>query len=349
MRNMKVFIFGAGASVGSQDRYYDINTVRAPLVNELFDERYSPYAEKIGISKEEQSEYREEIRSSNKSLEEWLTARWIKMDDINNPPKKQREQKFFGRLTYYIWWLLQNVSNTYSSENAYNLFLKKVIDDDEPFGVINFNYDTLLDRAYEKEGIVLGGNIQNYINNKYIKPHGSVNWLLRMRDTDQRMDLHEHNIDISVRLSRATSQMYKKDPISIKKVIVHSPTNVAFNSLKNIFVTHDSEKEFYYPLILLPLSSKLYDHIEGFKQKIIEEGKELLSQANEVYLIGYRAEDDVIKEMFEDIYIGAKLNIVGENTADAIFKNIKKWKPSIREGEKYRSGFENFAYNYIRS
>jgi hypothetical protein len=111
---MQVFIFGAGASQASQQSPFglNVNSARAPLVDQLFDPRYGDCARNI-LSDEDFQEARLGVQSG--SLEKWLTQRWEQIESRNLEITKISERTFFGRIYFYIWTLLQRVSTTYDS------------------------------------------------------------------------------------------------------------------------------------------------------------------------------------------------------------------------------------------
>ena len=177
---MKIFIFGAGASLASQGP--NPQSRIAPLVDQLFDPRYGDCATDI-LSDEDFQEARSAAEKAG-SLEKWLTQRWERIQSLREDITKTAEKAFFGSICFYIWNLLQKVSTTYSARNGYNLFTRKLKDRDEPFGLISFNYDTLLDRAVTHQFGVPLISLDSYLKVHLIKPHGSVNWLLMKRNND---------------------------------------------------------------------------------------------------------------------------------------------------------------------
>src|SRR2546421_4691879 len=57
--------------------------------------------------------------------------------------------------------------------------IRKTVEIEEAFGSVSFNYDTLLDKAIDREcECDLYGSLDNYIKSRLIKPHGSVNWFI---------------------------------------------------------------------------------------------------------------------------------------------------------------------------
>lgn len=251
----------------------------------------------------------------------------------------------------YIWLTLINVSKwTYDNkfqcreDNAYVTLMGKLFEKDIPFGMINFNYDLLLDFAYKDIFRLSFHSIDDYLNNNYIKPHGSVNWLLNRRDDDRMMNVYtEHNMDTRVRLSTAIQLMFKDSPIPIEGLLVKDPDHRDLYVVDDLLRAFDSQ--YFYPLIFLPLTSKAYSSISGFENKVMATGSELLMQASEIYLIGYRANDDIIKEMLSKARPETKLHVVGVGSAKEIMHRVLGLVNNLKEGEIYDKGFYRFAYD----
>jgi hypothetical protein len=60
---VKVFIYGAGASYSAQTNVQN-PSFKAPLTNELFDDKYSVFATQIGISEYDLNKYKSEVANS---------------------------------------------------------------------------------------------------------------------------------------------------------------------------------------------------------------------------------------------------------------------------------------------
>lgn len=335
---MKIFVFGAGASRGSQYiSHQDASKIRAPLVDELFDSVYERYAADVGLSAKSFHEYRQSVKE-NGSLEKWLTKKWEESEIIESKLFKDAEKADMGRLPFYIWWLLQNVSNTYNYENGYEFFLDVLRNKREEFGLISFNYDTLLDRAVKQIfGRQLVNSIESYFAARLIKPHGSVNWFLQKRSIDE--DGHRMVIDRKIDL--ASSLIFKPNPISMENMQIVGPDDPHLSS-KEFIGDSRFNSQYCYPLIFLPLTVKQYNFVEGFSEKIINEGKKLLQRAKEVYLVGYRARDEIIKDMFKEVSEGTVLNVVGLKGARVIMDRVLGWDLGFSKGKVYHKGFESF-------
>jgi len=306
---MKIFIFGAGASLGSQDRTIGSldPSFHAPLVDQLFNPTYKKYSNNT-LNESEFEECKNAVKSCG-SLERWLTERWEAIQALRDENSKQAEKAFFGGITFYLWFLLQAVSsNGYSEPNGYSILLQKIRKKDELFALISFNYDTLLDQAVQHRFRRSLLTLEEYLSFGLIKPHGSVNWLLRKRAEDPGLP-EGTQIEQVLRLRTATSKLYNGPPHSMVNIEIINPDNpdlLTFEKTLSRF-----RYQYFYPLLFMPLTGKLYSQVEGFQEKIIQRGHDLLRQASEIYLVGYRAADDLIKEMFKNVNSNTVLHVIG--------------------------------------
>lgn len=339
---MKVFIFGAGASQGSQDGY--VPNVKAPLVNQLFDTEfdanYTDYAKNLGFESSDLAKYQEAFKQVG-DLEGWLTSLWEEHDVKVSQFARQRNRAMFGRITFYVWWMMQNVSNTYSDQNGYRLFLEKL--GDEEHGFINFNYDTLLDRALVEAGFNLGDNLSTYAGANYSKPHAPVNWFLRKRHTDVSIG-GEQSYDSFARIKTASNGLYIDTPLPFD-LRVYQPSHHDLDSI-GIMSSSNFDYQYAYPFILIPLTTKLYGHFEKFKENVIDTATHIAGKADEIYLVGYRASDDVIRDILSEVKQGTLLHVVGRDGASATQSEVLKWKPDMKAGEVYSDGFMAFIEQY---
>lgn len=341
---MHVYIFGAGASKASQAKKVK-DSKTSPLVNELVNDRYQVFAKHVAFPLNELRSYKK-FTKLKPSLEALLTKRWNKISQLKTEPSKDAERTSFGRFTFYIWKLLLAVSETYDEDNLYRLFLNNLRRQDEKFGIINFNYDILLDHAYQDIYGYDFSKINNYIKFNYIKPHGSVNWFIGKRTQDSLIG-GEYHRDTKVRLNKAANLIYGKLPLSLDKRIVIDPSHRDLKTVDAIIARADGQ--YFYPLIFIPVTLKMYDLISGFEQKVITAGKKLLSQASEITLIGYQAQDEIIIDMLKDIRKGVKLNVISLKDSFNIAKHLIKLAPNLKKGKISINGFEEYLIKKNRA
>lgn len=359
---MKIFIFGAGASNGSIDHKLVYPSKIPPLVDQLFDVSYAnTYAKEVGLLPATLKEYKNEF-SKNTSLEKWLTDWWDSIPSFPDEKARSGQKSAFVRLTQYFWYLFQSVLGSYDGNNVYRLLLKKISKKREIAGFINFNYDTLFDKALQEiDGVHLIGSMDNYTDARYVKPHGSVNWFLQRRGTNIDPDIgQQSSFDPIVRFNLMANRMFLA-PFTLDKLHIADPDD---SNLKSPHFIHDSRfsNQYAYPLLFVPLTEKLYDVVTGFYERILTDGRNLLSQATDIYLIGYRANDKIIKDLFfqdSTIFIKdkTKLHIVSRDnpkkgtSAKKLMENILSWSIPlttgyITEGTCCNEGFKKFVENY---
>ncbi|MDD5566705.1 MAG: hypothetical protein PHH01_00765 [Patescibacteria group bacterium] len=338
---MKVFIFGAGASKGSKKPTHSIpdNVLKSrvsPITDELFNQEYESYAGEVKLSTSNLVRYRNEIKE-HESLEKWITEKWNNKNS-HSDFRKKGENGEFGKISMYIWRLFQGVSVTYNYDNYYRRLMQKLYNDDIKSGFISFNYDTLLDLAITEVFNVPLTGLDEYYDINYIKPHGSINWFIKKRSIDPTGS----NVGLTEKYNIAASRMFNGDPHKWENIFIVPPTLEALNT--NDFINNGRfDHEYGYPLIFLPLRIKQYELVENYYSNIIERGIGLLAEASEIYIIGYSARDEIVKDLFGKVKPETIIHIISYNSAHKISDEIKKWKPEIKIGHLYNNGFANFV------
>ncbi|MFH0828570.1 MAG: hypothetical protein V1907_00085 [Candidatus Kerfeldbacteria bacterium] len=341
---MKVFILGAGASKGSQTSGIS-SDLEAPLSDDLFEPKYRKYADEIGIGFEEIERFRNELKNSKKSLEDWLTTYWKTTEKHTSARTKRANNYSLGKIHFYIWWMLQNISyKTFGPSNKYQQFVNKLralSDQGEDFAVISFNYDTLLDMAFEDIlGFDLSGSIDKYHSVGYIKPHGSVNWFLLTRGGDPQV-MPEAITDVYHRYSIAAKTLYNGGNFFLKRSVILPPKHENLRRIEFIY-SPNLEHAYGYPLIFLPLTVKKYTIVDGFEEKIKTAVADVISRADELVVIGYQAADSIIKEFLGSVKERTTLTVVGNGHADLVQQRIMKIAPKLLAGNAYNSGFAEY-------
>src|SRR5262245_44136573 len=132
---MKLMIFGAGASVGAQMGLPQ--AIRAPLVDELFatsvERGYLKFAAEVGLTELDLKGFQTAFQSAGGSLERWLTQKWDEYQSSQSEFSRRSLGSMFGRLTYYMWRLMQEVSDTYPSARGYNTLLQRLADEGDEY------------------------------------------------------------------------------------------------------------------------------------------------------------------------------------------------------------------------
>jgi len=340
---MKVFVFGAGASMDSQHIDNMSESLKAPLMRELFLARYSVYAQEVGLPLYKFAELRS---LAGNNVEQYLTNRWEVIQRHQSRHYQEGEKRLFGKLVFYMWRLLLFVSTTYNSDenNTYKVMLEKILNNNEDHGYINFNYDTLLDKAIKDAYGVNFSSLDDYFNIDYIKPHGSVNWLMSNRVDEDQIAFHGNFFE-QTRYDMASNKMLTGEPIPYENIRVIDPKdpNIDLHHIQAIIQSLFGSR-FFYPLVFIPLTSKLYNSVADFNNRIISKGNEIMGKATEVYLIGYSASDQIIRDMLHNAPNGTKLHVVGRESSEKIMQGlIDEFNGRLIKGDIYTEGFTNFV------
>lgn len=312
---MKIFVFGAGAS---SNAHTETKTKRLgadlipPLTSELLNGKYYGYAKEIGLTLNDRDEWEDEAAKFD-NLEEWLTDKW-KNATVKKPGlTRDAHLRELAKITFFIWITLLRISecvyrNTSEcrGDNMYRSLLKK-LKSEESFAIVNFNYDLLLDIAFKDVFSVMFQDINDYLKVNYIKPHGSVNWFLDRRQEDRVLNFEQKfDFDTQVRIDAAIENMYKDLPFKFEGHKIIEPTDRNLYKIDNIL--REFESQYFYPLVFLPITKKNYAGISSFESIVINKAKEIFSQASEVYLIGYRAGDEIISELLKHMPTSCTMN-----------------------------------------
>ncbi|MCI0330721.1 MAG: hypothetical protein L0196_07195 [candidate division Zixibacteria bacterium] len=68
----------------------------------------------------------------------------------------------------------------------------------------------------------------------------------------------------------------------------------------------------------------------------------MIKQAKEIYVIGYRARDEVIRDIFEGFKSSTELDIISSNDARDIADHLRGLKAGLHPRNIYNQGFSNF-------
>lgn len=338
---MKIFIFGAGASQAaqSQETYTENHPERSPLVDALFNEQYKNIVTEVLNFNTDVC--RKKVQEKG-SLEKWLTEKWNAINTLNTERAKRAERSWFGKVNLYIWILLNRVSKTYPNAQGYSKLLEKLYDED--FGIISFNYDTLLDQSYEDVFSASLSSKKAYLDGNFVKLHGSVNWFLKKRDEDDYFPSSRHTGDIGVRIRAIAENIYTK-PMNLSKLEILDPKHTKLSNIDNL-MTYFNNEGYFYPLLFMPLTGKDYSIISDFKDVMITKAEEMLRSASDVYLIGYRASDLLIYQLLEQVPPKTKLHVIGMKTAESISQVVCSRIPKLEKGEINDQGFIKFIERY---
>ena len=338
---MKLFIFGAGASKGSQKGNEDPSKI-SPLADELFSEPYRHFAADLGFFEDEIKQFDQE-RASSASLEDWLTKWWTDIPLYTTEKRKNADRAKVGRLQMYFWLLFQRVSETYNHDNVYGALLRKLNNADIEYGFVTFNYDTLLDRAVQKElGIELRGSIDRYIDAKLIKLHGSVNWFFPPINGDIPFQNERIHNDHQVRYRHAANIFFANGPKDLGSIVIEDPTHSQIGQLDYVF-SPKFQHQYFLTCLFLPILQKEYNDVKGFSEKVFAAADRVAKQASEVYIIGYKGRDKIIQDVLKNVPNGVNLHVISDKHAEKVSTDILSWATHLKTGERHNGGFKTFV------
>lgn len=108
---MKLFVFGAGASLASQelsiaaqdpDDILRPTLTPAPLIDHLFNKIYVEIAEEVGLHRQDLETYRSRIEASGLSLEAWMTQEWDLIESMEDKGMQNAAYAQFDHFGVFI-------------------------------------------------------------------------------------------------------------------------------------------------------------------------------------------------------------------------------------------------------
>ncbi|MFA6042317.1 MAG: hypothetical protein WCV85_04355 [Patescibacteria group bacterium] len=364
---MKLFIFGAGASRGSTNKNVEHNSLQAPLANELLDDIYKSYADaldlNIDVLRADYKKYKEEALLNKQvvSLETWMTDLWHKAHAGAGSLTSEiitSYRGFLGRFAHYLRWMLQEISQLKSNSELYRLLLIKLHEEGVngvEHAYVNFNYDTLFDIAYDDIWGTTLSDIDSYTSHRILKPHGSINWFAQKRDQDGGIPSKHADNDERNRYRVASRNLFNGSPVDLKDHRTYDPKSTLLHN-SSFIGSSDFKGDYFQPLIFLPLSEKMFDHIPELSKKIEKAASEILPNVDQVYLIGYQANDKLIHEWISTYIKKAVLHVVSntEDSCNALMSKMQEMHKDVFEKgtvtyDANDTSFKNGFYNFVES
>jgi len=141
--------------------------------------------------------------------------------------------------------------------------------------------------------------------------------------------------------------MFVDSPHNLDNRFVIQPNRADLRSA-NHFSTLSSafQNDYFFPLIFLPLTAKTHHLVQGFYDRIVGAGVALMRQADEIYFVGYRANDEIIREMLEGVKQGTTLHAIGKEGAREVASRVTAWTNRLKLGEVWEDGFREFVHRF---
>ncbi len=152
------------------------------------------------------------------------------------------------------------------------------------------------------------------------------------------------NFNLGSIVRTASSLMYGvKEPLQTNIITVIPPADVLMTRKIEIHKLH--LRGYGYPLILMPLTTKLYDKFKDLENKLLVKGGDLISEADEIFVIGYRAADKAIEDMLKKAKKNVEIHVIGRNLEEVekIMSRVISFRSDFRKGLTSGRGFTEFA------
>ncbi len=81
---------------------------------------------------------------------------------------------------------------------------------------------------------------------------------------------------------------------------------------------------------------------------MLDAGTQLLAQAKEIYVIGYQAQDEIIRYLFKEVKEGTIIHVVSNklSTAVTVMDRVVSLAEGLVKGHTIEDGFAKFCNEY---
>lgn len=319
----KLFIIGAGASYGFSFDEASLE-MRPPLVNEIFDSKYSNiYKQYPGVVKNI-SRLRFEKNIEKYFQDEWeLLERSTSMNGLRDQINIQ----------FYLYRLFNVITQTNDSHES-NLYdqLVRYLDHylrdnrNERVAIVSFNYDFLLEKAIERGNKIPFRTINDYVSDEHriniFKPHGSANWGWKI-EAISPITYGVPNSANSPLFADLPSWLYyhNRTLAQIYELMLGGYRSGYGKFLINkddIALTKPQES--VYPALFLPYINK-DEFMMPYKHQILMES--YLSSIEEICIIGWKGSEDEFNKSLKMRLASKKIKLtVVDPNHDLVLRNL---------------------------
>ena len=360
----KMFVFGAAASsfcvFGDRANALKNSLLSSPLGFEIFDDKYEVYCRQFpGVRLT--NPYFEE---KGKDIEACLEEEWKEYRNIYNPQLAVRHINIQFYLQKLFSAISQDIVENHSRNNLYSLFANKLQKyttrkPHERIAMVSFNYDTILDHFIENHFGINFESMTDYVDwnkNKVVllKPHGSVNWGWPFRQ--DRINGNTQNT-IATALYNNKIEPWKiyyhflgdtKDMAASNtwgyETHFHPERKGRLTINKNLIEkSMDNSDKVYFPALLMPYRDKdefvmPFDHYETMEHSF--------SQVEELYLIGWKGNEDLFNRTLRDHAYKLKRIVIVNPKKQNVVDNLEKYNLTTIDPLVSLS-FEDFVLNHL--
>jgi hypothetical protein len=327
-----VVIFGAGAS-------FDCIPGRPgfPLTKDLFNQGHHGVRGALESFPLLNGDLADIALKSGPDLEAYFDSVLDETLNKESLPAHKRKKNItrLATMQYYLQRLSQIFDPLGKQNNSNYTRLLEWLDDQDAISkqptYISFNYDTIFDYRFSARYSFNPNRLMDYLQVKFIKPHGSSNWFTMIAcpdNPDKQIVISANAEQLLLRQRRFDEIQVSTDATSLQQTISCNRTNGKFEN----------------PTIILPVLGKFTMSVYEHLKPVFEAMKTSISEADQVLIIGYRARDKDMIECFQNIPAGKSINVsvVGTQTADVVQDDIVKMNASLYKGFVEDTGFSGF-------
>lgn len=338
-------VLGAGASHDFIDPKYistgkvlDWETFKPPLASEIFNPaKFGGVIQKYNEASQLSASVLSALRAG-KDLEEF-------MQELRERGGHRIPQ--LVELVFYLGDLFQLISSKFRNNpgNNYSDLIGRIRDNGGEACMVTFNYDTLLETNLGTQFAEKKHELDDYIRHdiQVIKIHGSCEWSyvsgpFEQYEVDEILKIG----GINKYLVQNPSRVYgiKEDGKKINTQPEIIPQRNFQMTQKNTYGTDEFFES--YPALAIPVRTK---HTYVCPDYHIEELKKALSQTCKILIIGWKAADENLLEIFEEVIkYPVEFTIVagkGSKTAEEIKEKIRQ-KVKVVSFKIVDQGFTGF-------
>ncbi|HVH50823.1 MAG TPA: hypothetical protein VM690_01655 [Gaiellaceae bacterium] len=331
-------VLGAGASydcVSEETRRDRTNgDLKPPLVSELFDDRFTSILNEYPRAAQIAPSVRLALRTGVVGLEDFLE------DTLRLSPHQHLREAYWA-IPLYLQHLFFEVSNGYTTNpDNYDRLIATTLELDR-ITFITLNYDTILDGRLAIQAQRAPDSMDWYIDRSrkwsLVKLHGSINWRRRVLNAPHK--------------NRAVGGTFANDFAALDDRIEldKSLEFIGRGGIEGYRTGGELRSNLYFPALAVPIRTKTEE--TWCPEEQIAEIKDHQTYSYEgfnVLVIGYRAVDDDVIDLFRDSRPLRSLLVVDRNKEDALAvaarfcDSMPSWAID-RDAAAFDGNFNNFA------
>lgn len=323
---MKLVILGAGASYDSNYELIDNDSEqwKPPLGNKLFDTRQNFRAV---INSYSGAKALSSDINAIEDIEDYFQSKW---DFI----LKNRADELLAKIInvqYYLQDLLYQVSQNYSVSGLsnYDILMSRAyeyaIKNDEDVCFVTFNYDTLLEKSFEKTFNTEIKNLDQYIDTpiKILKLHGSCNWYRafnRSFMTFNHAELSNQPEIANFLYNKQFNLQQIYDGLENELVILNTPIS------RNLFDTTFGAQitKCFFPQIMIPMKDKDEFVLPDEHYEYLTTN---LQNINEILIIGWKGAEEHFQKLLYNRIGDKDITITHVNKDKTLEENLSPVLP----------------------